>query len=89
MAKNVWTLVQGKLLKCQAQAPDLFVLVHRLMDKLTKKEMEHWAITSWAIWNTRNKFYFEDTQLRSKAILRGATSLLDDYQMLMANQRNL
>lgn len=86
MAKNEWALVQEKLQKCQAQAPDFFVLVRRLMDKLTKEVMERWAITSWAIWNTRNKFYFEDTQLHPKAILHGATSLLDDYQMLMANQ---
>ena len=62
MAKNEWALVQEKLQKCQAQAPDFFVLVRRLMDKLTKEEMERWAFTtSWAIWNTGNKFYFEDT----------------------------
>lgn len=70
-----------------AHAPNFFMLVHSLLEKLTKKEMEHWAITSWAIWNVRNKWYFEDTSVHPVAILRGATSLLDEYQALVANQR--
>ena len=59
------------------------------MDKLIRKEMEHWAITSWAIWNTKNKYYFEHTQAQPEAILRGASSLLDEHQMLVANQRTI
>ena len=59
------------------------------MDKLIRKEMEHWAIMSWAIWNTKNKYYFEHTQAQPEAILRGASSLLDEYQMLVANQRTI
>lgn len=47
--------------------------------------MEYWAITSWAIWNARNKYYFEDTQAQLEAILRGATSLLDEYKTLVEN----
>ena len=26
-------------------------------DKLSKLELERWAVTAWAIWNARNKFY--------------------------------
>lgn len=89
MARNVWALVLGKLKKCQAYASDFFLLVRTLLDKLIRKEMEYWAITSWAIWNARNKYYFEDTQAQLEAILRGATSLLDEYKTLVENQRTL
>ena len=51
MAKNVWALVHGKVQKYKVHALDVFVLVRSLLEKLTEKVMEHWAITSWAIWN--------------------------------------
>ena len=35
------------------------------MSKLDINELEVWAILAWAIWNARNKFYFERVQLRT------------------------
>ena len=64
-----------------------FLLVCTLVARLTKKELERWAITTWKIWNARNKFYFEDTQVHPKAILREAMSFLEEYQKLVADQR--
>lgn len=75
----MWALVRGKVQKYKAHALDVFVLVHSLLEKLTKKVMEHWAITSWAIWNARKNWYFEDTQVHPVAILCGATSLFNEY----------
>ena len=37
--------------------------------KLSKKELELWATTTWAIWNARNKAYFEKVQTQPKVIL--------------------
>ncbi|KAK9988994.1 hypothetical protein SO802_029233 [Lithocarpus litseifolius] len=47
----------------------------------------NWAIVSWAIWNARNKYCFEDTQAHPESSLRSALSLLHEYQSLMANQQ--
>ena len=29
------------------------------MDKLTQQDLKRWAVMAWAIWNARNKYYFE------------------------------
>ena len=63
-----------------------FLLVHTLVARLTK-ELKRWAITMWEMWNARNKFYFEDTQVHPEAILCEAMSFLEEYQKLVADQR--
>lgn len=58
-----------------------FCLLARQMEgKLTGNEMEMWAIVAWSVWNARNRFCFEAKQSRLSDILRGATTLLQDYQ---------
>ena len=57
--------------------------------ELSKKELELWATMTWAIWNARNKAYFEKVQTRLKAILDVALALLVTYQMLSATQANM
>ena len=42
-----------------------------LVEKLTRKELEQWAAISWAVWNARNKVYFEKVQLQPKVIVEG------------------
>ena len=42
---------------------------------------------TWAIWNARNKHYFEDIQTHPEVILRSAKSLLHEYQTLIPDQR--
>ena len=37
-------------------------------------------MTLWAIWNVRNKFYFEKAQSHPKDILNGAIGYLQEYQ---------
>ena len=82
LARNIWALVKGKLEKCSANASNFYLLVRHLVDRLDKKELETWAMISWALRNVRNIYHFESLQSHPTTILRGATSLLDDYQRL-------
>ena len=65
-----------KLHKCSNDAQDIFMLFRWLMDKLSTQELERWAVTAWAIWNARNKYYFEHIQIQPESILDGALSFL-------------
>ena len=59
-----------------------------LVGKLEKKDVvETWAMISWAIWNARNKFYFERTQAHSKKNHDSAMGFLEEYQRHVATQR--
>ncbi|XP_075655192.1 uncharacterized protein LOC142625413 [Castanea sativa] len=79
IARNVWAMVRGKLQKCGARIQTFHLLARQLMEKLTREEQELWAMVAWSIWNARNRFYFEDTQSQPSDILKGATTLLQDY----------
>ena len=85
-AQNVWALCRGKLQKCSNDAQDIFMLFRWLIDKLSKQELERWTVTAWAIWNARNKYYFEHIQIQPKTILDGALGFLQEYQHLVAAQ---
>ena len=86
-ARNVWALVKGKIQKSSAVVHDFFLLTRSMMQRLTRDELTEWAMITWAIWNARNKFCFEDSQAHPTAILRNARSLMHEYQTLVANQR--
>uniref|UniRef100_A0A7N2R2K7 Uncharacterized protein n=1 Tax=Quercus lobata TaxID=97700 RepID=A0A7N2R2K7_QUELO len=60
----------------------LYANCGQMKGKLTGNEMEIWVIVAWSIWNTRNQFCFEAKQSQPSDILRGATTLLQDYQRL-------
>ena len=77
---------KGQTAKCPNEVSDFFVLLRMLQDRLDRSDMEVWAITAWALWNARNKFYFEKVQLRPKSIADGALALLTEYQRLMESQ---
>ena len=79
---NVWALVHGKLQKCVSSAHDFLSLARTLVEKLSKKDLETWAMVAWSIWNARNRVQFEATQTSPHAILKGAVSFLDEYQRL-------
>ena len=53
LAQNVWVLCRGGLQKCQNNLRDFFLLFRTLLDRLSKTDVERWAVTSWAIWNAR------------------------------------
>lgn len=50
-------------------ATDFFLLFEQMRMKLDQPELERWATTAWAIWNARNRFYFEDVQVHPRLIM--------------------
>ena len=89
MARNVWAISKGRVQKCSNQVQGFFQLFRMSKGKLTKTELERWATTSWAIWNARNKYYFEKVQMQPKSIMDHATVILEDYQRLAASQNTI
>ena len=73
-------MVKDTVQKCSNEVHDFFHLFQCLGDKLTKKDLEQWAALSWALWNARNKVYFEKVQPQPKAIVEGVLMLLETYQ---------
>ena len=82
-ARNTWAVVRGRLQKCPNELSDFFVLFRMLQNRLDRSDIEVWAITAWALWNAKNKFYFERVQMHPKVIADGALALLTEYQRLM------
>ena len=62
--------------KCSNEVDDFFLLFQQMRNKLSKLELERWTVTAWAIWNARNKFYFQQIQTHPRVILEGANGLL-------------
>ena len=50
-------------------------------------DLDRWAVTTWSIWNSRNKYYFEHIQQEPRSIMEKATGLITVYQTLMAAQQ--
>ncbi|XP_030940521.1 uncharacterized protein LOC115965822 [Quercus lobata] len=71
-ARNVWAMMRGRVQKCSNGVQDFFQLFRIGGDKRSKGELEQWAVLSWAIWNARNKLYFEKVQTHPKLIMEGA-----------------
>ena len=65
---------------------DFFLLFGTMVRRLSQVELERWATVSWALWNARNKFYFEQVQLHPRKILDGALGFLAEYQHFVAVQ---
>ena len=86
LARNVWELCPGGLLKSANNCCDFFLLFRALVEKLSIVKLERWAVISWAIWNARNKYYFVKIQTHPKEILSGALGFLLEYQTFMAAQ---
>ena len=54
-----------------------------MQTKLSKQELETWAVIACSIWNARNKVYFEQFQPHPQIIWEGAIGLLEEYQNFM------
>ena len=84
--QNVRALFSGRTQKCNNVASDFFILFRQMQRKLSQQELEKWAVTAWAIWTVRNKFYFQHYQTNPKVIANMASGLLEEYQRLMDTQ---
>ena len=78
----------AKIHKCPNDAREFFALFRMLVDRLPEMELDRWATKSWALWNARNKYYFEHVQQQPKVILEGALGFLAEYQRLLAAMNN-
>ena len=58
-------------------------LFRMLVDQLPRLELDGWATISWALWNARNKYYFQQVQQPPKVILEGALGFRAEYQRLL------
>ena len=82
-------MMKDKVEKCSNEVHDFFHLFLYLGDNLTKRELEQWIALSWALWNVRNKVYFEKVQAQPKTIVEGALLLLETYQQVVVSQTNV
>ena len=57
--------------------------IQMMVNKLEVNDVEKWAVTTWAIWNARNKYYFEQVQPHPRDIMRQANGFLQEYQRFM------
>ncbi|KAK9995685.1 hypothetical protein SO802_020371 [Lithocarpus litseifolius] len=78
-ARNVWALVRGKLQKSNFVTEEFFMLARHMVHRLGRNDLEPWAITSWSLWNTRNRFQFKHVRTHPCEILQQAESLLEEY----------
>ena len=85
-AQNVWALFSGRTQKCNNVVSNFFLLFWQTRSKLSQQELEKWAVTAWAIWASRNKFYFQHYQTHPKMIADMACGLLEEYQRFMDTQ---
>ena len=65
-ARNVWSMASRRIQKCSNSVSDFFELFRTMITRLNQQDLETWAVIVWALWNTRNKFYFEKTQLQPR-----------------------
>jgi hypothetical protein len=54
-------------------------LMHWIVQNLFTLEVEEWSVISWAIWNTRNRFIFYESQQLSEQIRESRLMLLHDF----------
>ena len=83
LARYVLAICWGKIQKCPNDAREFIALFRMLVDQLPRLELDGWATISWALWNARNKYYFQQVQQHPKVILEGALGFRAEYQRLL------
>lgn len=74
LARKFWALYNcGGIQKCPNTRCDFIMLLRMMVDRLALHDLEKWAVTSWAIWNVRNNYYFERIQIHPKEFLNGGS----------------
>jgi hypothetical protein len=80
LARNTWALVPGRVQKLPNQGEDFPRFTLWIFQNFSKKEVEDWATTSWAIWSARNCYIFEAHQKGPQQIRTEALLLLREYR---------
>ncbi|KAJ8641777.1 hypothetical protein MRB53_018471 [Persea americana] len=79
MASSVWSLSCAKLHKRPVSIEEFQRVTKSLMEVLSREELEEWAVLSWSIWNARNSFIHNGTQVCPPAIFDKGMSLLHEF----------
>lgn len=76
-AKQVWKLLPWSDLRRAPLAGSFLDYVWFIMEFYSLQDLQHLAITTWAIWNMQNQLVFNDTGLSAaKAIQRFSQSII-------------
>ena len=57
---------------------DFFNLTLLVAQCSTNEELQEWFMISWAIWDARNRYVFDNTQLQPATILSTTLKYLED-----------
>ena len=80
---GVWSLMGGRLQKCQILRDVFSSLVRCPLSMLQVEEFTRWAIMAWSLWNARNKFIYEGMQASPEHIVERGASILRKFQSLL------
>jgi hypothetical protein len=58
---------------------DFFNLTLLVAQCSTNEELQEWFMISWAIWDARNRYVFDNTQLQPATILSTTLKYLEDF----------
>ena len=59
---------------------NFFLLTRQMLERLSSKEFELWAMIAWSLWNACNRVQFWSTQSHPEEIFKQAMSLMEEYQ---------
>ncbi|GMY39379.1 putative ribonuclease h protein [Fagus crenata] len=81
LARNVWALGRRKWQKMAwDEDQDFFNLTLLVAQCSTNEELQEWFMISWAIWDARNRYVFDNTQLQPATILSTTLKYLEDFK---------
>ncbi|GMY13846.1 reverse transcriptase domain-containing protein [Fagus crenata] len=81
LARNVWALGRRKWQKMAwDEDQDFFNLTLLVAQCSTNEELQEWFMISWAVWDARNRYLFDNTQLQPATILSSALKYLEDFK---------
>ena len=82
-AHNVQALVRGKIQKTNSLTTNFFLLMRQMLERLSSKEFELWAMVTWSLWNAHNKVQSRNAQSHLEEIFKQAMSLMEEYHKLV------
>jgi hypothetical protein len=62
---------------------DFFNLTLLVAQCSTNEELQEWFMISWAVWDARNRYVFDNTQLQPTTILSTTLKYLEDFKKVV------
>ena len=83
---SVWALAPGTFQKMPLVDIDFFLFSSKIFRDTAREQLEIWAVTSWAIWYSRNQVVHGHPLLSPQDTMDLASRLLNDYHRVTAVQ---